>query len=62
MISMKSFLLGFLRDETGAEAIELAISGAVVAAGATAGYLLIKGEVKDQQVYLVRKLFNATPN
>lgn len=57
---MKSFLLKFLCDESGAEAIELAITGAVIAAGSTAGLLLIKAEVKDEQAYLVRKLYNSS--
>lgn len=61
-LTMKTWILRFLSDESGAESIELAISGAVVAAGSVAGYLAIKGQVEEKQIDLVRKLHNASSN
>jgi Flp pilus assembly pilin Flp len=53
--------LNFLRDERGAEGVELAITGAVVAGGAVTGFLLVKEELGHKQTELARKLYNATP-
>lgn len=57
---MKTWILSFLRDERGAECVELAITGAIVAGGAVAGFLLIKEELGHKQTELARKLHNAT--
>jgi Flp pilus assembly pilin Flp len=57
---MKTWILQFLRDERGAEGVELAITGAVVAGGAVAGFLLIKQELGHKQAELARKLHNAS--
>jgi len=58
---MRTWILNFLRDERGAEGVELAITGAVVAGGAVTGFLLVKEELGHKQTELARKLHNATP-
>ena len=57
---MRTWIRQFLRDERGAEGVELAITGAVVAGGAVAGFLLIKQELEHKQAELARKLHNAS--
>lgn len=62
MVPMKSLIMKFLRDESGAEAIELGIAGAIIAAGSVAGLSTVKDGVKEKNIDIVRKLFNADSN
>ena len=57
---MKNWVLNFINDERGSEAVELGITGAVVAGGAVAGFNLVKGKITEKQEELVDKLDEST--
>ncbi len=59
---MTRWILSFLRDERGAETIELAITGLVVAGGMVAALGELSGKLNDKVGYTVRKLNSANGN
>jgi Flp pilus assembly pilin Flp len=59
---MTRWILSFLRDERGAETIELAITGVVVAGGMVAALGELSDKLNDKVGYTVRKLNSANGN
>lgn len=59
---MTRWILNFLRDERGAETIELAITGLVVAGGMVAALGELSDKLNDKVKFTVRKLNSANGN
>ena len=53
---MNRWILNFLRDERGAEAIEVAVTGVCIAGGAVAGLNELNDKVSESVKFTVRKV------
>ena len=53
---MKNWVMNFIKDESGAESTELAVTTLVVAAGSITGYTSVRNKVSDKTDEMLDKL------
>jgi Flp pilus assembly pilin Flp len=57
---MKNWVMNFIKDERGAETVELSISAVVVGGGAVTGYTNLKTKIGEKQDDVIGKLDEST--